>query len=58
MSEKRTHALLIFLVAFDVTLTIWAFGFPDLWFKVFHGIGYDDPQGFLRRCGANWAALR
>jgi hypothetical protein len=57
MSEKRVHALLIFLVAFDVTLTVWAFGFPDLWFKVFHGVGYDDPQGFLRRCGANWAAF-
>jgi hypothetical protein len=57
MNEKRTHALLIFLVAFDVTLTTWAFAFPDLWFKVFHGVGYDDPQGFLRRCGANWAAF-
>ncbi len=57
MSERRIHALLGGLVAFDVVLTIWAFGFPNLWFQVFHGTAYDDPQGFLRRCGANWAAF-
>ena len=57
MSERRVTALLGFLVAFDVTLTTWAFGFPELWFTVFHGTAYDDPQGFLRRCGANWAAF-
>jgi hypothetical protein len=57
MSERRVQSVLGFLVAFDVTLVVWAFLFPDLWFKAFHGIGYDDPQGFLRRCGANWAAF-
>lgn len=47
----------MFLVVFDVTLTVWAFAFPGLWFKALHGTGYEDPQGFLRRCGANWAAF-
>jgi hypothetical protein len=57
VTERRVHGLLGFLVAFDVVLTTWAFVFPDLWFKAFHGVGYDDPEGFLRRCGANWAAF-
>jgi hypothetical protein len=45
------------LVVFDVILTSWAFFAPDLWFEVFHGVPYNDPEGFLRRCGANWAAF-
>jgi hypothetical protein len=57
MSERRVHSLLGFLVIFDVTLTLWAFAFPELWFHVFHGVPYDDPEAFLRRCGANWAAF-
>ena len=40
------------LVVFDVTLTLWAGAFPSLWFRVFHGAPYDDPQGFLRRCAS------
>lgn len=45
------------LVIFDVILTSWVFLAPDLWFEVFHGVPYNDPEGFLRRCGANWAAF-
>jgi hypothetical protein len=45
------------LLALDVVLTVAAFALPDLWFRVFHGIAYDDREGFLRRCGANWAAF-
>ena len=56
-TERRVNALLGFLVLLDLTLTIWALAFPQLWFTVFHGVIYDDPQGFLRRCGANWAAF-
>ena len=43
----------------DVVLTIWAGFFPDLWFQAFHGVPYEghDPEGFLRRCAANWAAF-
>jgi hypothetical protein len=54
---RHVHKLLVFLVALDVVLTTWAVAFPGLWFAAFHGTAYDDPQGFLRRCGANWAAF-
>ena len=54
---KPIGALLSSLVLLDVTLTIWAFFFPRLWFAAFHGVPYDDPQGFLKRCAANWAAF-
>ena len=56
-TERRVHVLLWFLVLLDATLVTWAMAFPQLWFTVFHGTAYDDPQGFLRRCGANWAAF-
>jgi hypothetical protein len=56
-TERRIQGLLVFLVLLDTTLVIWALGFPQLWFTAFHGIAIDDPQGFLRRCGANWAAF-
>jgi hypothetical protein len=56
-SEGRVRGLLWFLVLFDATLVTVAMGFPGLWFTVFHGTAYDDPEGFLRRCGANWAAF-
>ena len=45
------------LFVFDVVLVIWAGVFPDLWFQAFHGVPYHDPEGFLRRCAANWAAF-
>src|SRR5439155_464884 len=57
MTERRVRNVLAFLVLFDVVLTTWAGAFPQLWFRVFHGVRYDDPEGFLRRCAANWAAF-
>lgn len=57
MTERRVHAVMGFLVLFDVTLTTWAFAFPQLWFAAFHGTPYNDPQGLFRRTGANWAAF-
>lgn len=45
------------LVLFDSSLAAWGFFLPDFWFRAFHGVPYDDPQGFLRRCAANWAAF-
>jgi hypothetical protein len=54
---RRTSALLLGLVAFDLALVTLAFGLPDLWFAIFHGVERVDPQGFLQRCGANWAAF-
>lgn len=56
-NPRALDRALSFLVLFDVTLTTAAFFFPDFWFAVFHGVPYEDPQGFLRRCGANWAAF-
>jgi hypothetical protein len=55
--EKRVPAILIGLIALDVTIATVAFAFPQLWYTVFHGVGYVDPQGLLRRMGANWAAF-
>jgi hypothetical protein len=55
--QRRVTAVLGGLVAFDLTLTTLAFAFPGTWFAIFHGVPYDDPEGFLRRCGANWAAF-
>jgi hypothetical protein len=57
MTDRRVTILLAILVGFDVVLTVWAGAFPRQWFAVFHGVGYDDPEGFLRRCAANWAAF-
>lgn len=51
------NRVLLSLFFFDVGLTIWAGVFPDLWFQAFHGVPYHDPEGFLRRCAANWAAF-
>jgi hypothetical protein len=56
-ATRLVGGLLVFLVALDLTLTAWAMFLPGLWFTVFHGTSYDDPEGFLRRCGANWAAF-
>ena len=56
---KRVSRVLATLFAFDVVLTVWAFGFSRWWFWVFHGLDTEgqDVHGFLRRCGANWAAF-
>ncbi|MBI4616794.1 MAG: hypothetical protein HY720_24490 [Planctomycetes bacterium] len=54
---KWIDAVLAGLVLFDASLAAWAFFLPDFWFRAFHGTAYDDPQGFLRRCAANWAAF-
>ena len=55
--KKKIYSLLLALILLDVTIAVVAFIFPELWFKIFHGVPYLDPQGFLRRCGANWAAF-
>jgi hypothetical protein len=54
---RRISWLLLILVAFDIFVASVALFFPDLWYRVVHGVPYDDPQGLLRRCGANWAAF-
>ena len=50
-------ATLVYLVLFDLVLVTWVFTAPELWFTVWHGVPGDDSAGFLKRCGANWAAF-
>jgi hypothetical protein len=57
VGEKRIDRALAGLLALDVALAATAFLAPDLWFRLFHGVAYDDPEGLLRRCGANWAGF-
>lgn len=58
-SPRVVSSLLAALALFDLLLVGWAFGFPDLWFTLFH----TDLQGsagaelFLMRCGAAWGAF-
>ncbi len=54
--DRRLDGILAALSLLDVVLAIWALAFPALWFAAFHGTGLDDPEGLVRRCGANWAA--
>lgn len=54
MNKPSPSAVLWSLVALDAVLAIWAFAFPALWFRFFHGAAWIDPQALLYRCGANW----
>lgn len=49
--------LLLFLIILDTVLSVLALGMPALWFRIFHGTPYEDPQGLLRRTGAIWVAF-
>ena len=46
--------VLLSLLLTDIILTSVGYLLPDLWFSIFHGTAYNDPEGFLRRCAANW----
>jgi hypothetical protein len=52
--SRIIYAILLSLLLTDVILTALGYFFPDLWFSVFHGTSYNDPEGFLRRCAGNW----
>ncbi len=52
-----TYILLAGLVLLDIVLSGTCLLFPSLWFRLFHGVPYVDPQGLLRRTGAVWAAF-
>ena len=54
INERNTTRLLVALLALDVVLSLWGYLLPELWFRIFHGVEYVDPQGFLRRCAGNW----
>ena len=53
----RINLLLAGLVILDVLLSGICLFFPQLWFRLFHGAPYIDPEGLLRRTGAVWAAF-
>ncbi len=55
--EKNVQWMLISLLVLDIVLSCLAFFAPGFWFWFFHQTPYGDPQGLLRRCGANWAAF-
>ncbi len=57
VNAKLVGAALAFLVALDVTLAVWGFCFPRLWFSLFHGAAYVDPQAYLPRAAGNWSAF-
>lgn len=50
-------SMLAFLAVLDLVLSVWAWTMPELWFRVWHGAGYVDPQALLPRCAANWTAF-
>ncbi len=49
--------VLLFLIILDLTIFVVAYFFPEIWYQIFHGTDYDDPQGLLRRSAASWAAF-
>src|SRR6266511_3681740 len=53
----RTDLILLALVVLDVLLSGTTLLFPSLWFRLFHGAPYIDPQALLRRTGAVWVAF-
>lgn len=55
--KARTNLLLAGLVVLDIVLSGTCLFFPEVWFRLFHGAAYIDPQGLLRRTGAVWAAF-
>ncbi len=58
-SSRSIAIVLLALVVFDALLVLWAFGFPEWWFVLFHTTEQATPGAelFLKRCGANWAAF-
>ena len=55
--RKLTSALLLAFAVWDLVLAAGALLFPDLWFRLFHGVPRVDPQALLARTGALWAAF-
>lgn len=55
--RMRMNLLLAGLVILDILLSGICLFFPQLWFRLFHGAPYIDPEGLLRRTGAVWAAF-
>jgi small-conductance mechanosensitive channel len=54
LNDNYINLAIIILLLTDIILTISGYFFPELWFSIFHGTSYNDPEGFLRRCAGNW----
>ena len=60
IGRPRTLAVTIRLLVFgawDVLLAFATIVTPGLWFRLFHGSAYVDPQALLSRTGAVWLAF-
>ena len=55
--KASVQAVLISLIGLDVSISAIVFFWPELWFRLFHGVPYSDPEGLLRRTGAAWAGF-
>jgi hypothetical protein len=55
--RRRIRLVLGALVALDLVLAAWGFLLPGLWFRFFHGAELVDPQAYLPRAAASWAAF-
>ena len=45
------------LVVIDLVLFLWGYGWPELWFEVWHGAELVDPQALLQRSAGHWLAF-
>lgn len=54
---RQVSQLLVFLIVVDLVLCMVGFGWPELWFYLMHGAPPIDPQRFLQRTAAAWAAF-
>jgi hypothetical protein len=57
LNERSTAAILWALLVLDVALTAVAFGWPSLWFRLFHGTAAPADLLYFRRTGAQWAGF-
>ncbi|MEW5734424.1 MAG: hypothetical protein AB1921_06195 [Thermodesulfobacteriota bacterium] len=64
MSPARLHLesryvdlALKFLIGLDAVLAIIAYALPGVWFWIFHGAPYTDPQGLLQRAAGSFLAF-
>jgi hypothetical protein len=55
--ERLTATVLWVLLGFDLMLVTVTFGFPNLWFTVFHGTQVPADLTYFQRAGAQWAGF-
>jgi hypothetical protein len=55
--RRRITQLLTFLIVVDLVLSLVGFIYPEQWFDLIHGTPAIDPQRFMQRTAAAWAAF-